>query len=147
MANKFNVNPYAAPSSSSSNKSLHFGKFPSSHFEGQSSISDSSDLLLHMKYGHSSVARPFPTLTSDSLTSLDYPVVDEPTTSSNGIADLERAFGDRNMALGSTGKSDYDGKLFEKSYGERIWKNDDAEESIDDDPSNSDVDCEEIDDV
>lgn len=155
----YKFNPYLPPPSPAAthNPALPFpNKFPNSQSPSVSygakpstNSVDTSDLFLQMKYGFrpSAVGRPFTGLSTDTLTPLDYPVVEESASggTTNGLAELEKAFGDRRVELGSPGRlaaSDFEAKS--KSRRDMMALN--SEECNDTAGSNSDVDCEEMED-
>lgn len=163
---KFNpyLSPTTSPSTTHNNSSLQINtKLPVSHQSVQppfgsksSNPIDSSELYLQMKYGlgHTLVNRPLFNGHSSSsadhlMMPIDYPssAVEEPSAGNNGLAELERAFGDRRIEEASS-----PGKLSPTDYGDaksRSSKN--VRNVVDDgcnDPSasNSDIDCEETED-
>lgn len=143
----YKFNPYLPPSSSAPSTSL---QFPSSRnplgTKTSTSPVDSSEFFLQMKYGfgHSSANQPFKCSSVDQLNQLDFPAVEEPPTAcSNGLAELERAFGDRRVELNPPGRLSSLDSESTLRLNKDLAKLDECNNP---DGSNSDVDCEEIED-
>lgn len=126
MANKFQQTAPLSPHFPS--KPNHFAKFNNrnNNFYGNS-ICDDSDSYIQLKY--STQNGPFGAIGSDGS------ALPNETTTTNGIAELERAFGDRNSIL--------DPLKTEKGLNGRL--KDEYPDNGSDDASTSDIDCEEID--
>lgn len=148
----YKFSPYASPPSAALNKALHYSnKYPIR--TPTPSAEHASELFLHMKYGyaHSSAdGRPPYDGHSDRLPALELPVVIDETSSagsiSNGLAALERAFGDRRMEPTSPPA----GRFSSSDCRHRSTAVGRESETLDEctlrGSNSSDVDCEEIDD-
>lgn len=145
----YKFNPYLPHPSAN-----HSPHFPGSPFATKSSnsVESSSDLYLQMKYGFgpSSTSRSFngPSLADHHLAPLDFTAAEEPAAgTTNGLAELERAFGDRMVALSSPGRlqSSSAADCEAKTRREQLLLLGNGEAECANDPgANSDVDCEEM---